>query len=350
MVGAMLGRVWQRVRGRLWPIVQQAVACGLSWWVARILFDHHVPVFAPIATVVALNTQRGGRGTNAVRVVFGVVAGVFIGQAAYDVLGRGSGAVAIGGAVLLALLVALVLDGERVTMAQAAVSAVVVVAAGQPAGLDRIWDVLVGAGVALVFSQLLFPVHPLRLLSGAETAALQGLSGLLLLGARTAGGTGPDGTLPPRPVYELLQDVDQARTDMISIARRTPRWRRHQRSVTALSTAALHLDLLGNSCVSLARATADAGPEARGWLVPAVKSLAEVLEACATAPAGSDGRQGCVRAALAVAGRVTADAGAAGEAVRLVVRDLLVVAGVSVGDAMTAVRDGASDAPLVPAP
>ncbi|MFE1955257.1 hypothetical protein ACFW9D_32845 [Streptomyces sp. NPDC059524] len=51
-----------------------------------------------------------------------------------------------------------------------------------------------------------------------------------------------------------------------------------------------------------------------------------------------------------MAARGPPDAGAAGEAVRLVVRDLLVVAGVSVREAAAAVRDGASDAPPVPAP
>ncbi|MGA5069293.1 FUSC family protein [Streptomyces exfoliatus] len=332
-------------------MVQQAVACGLSWWVARILFDHHVPLFAPIATLVALNTQLGGRGTNAVRVVLGVVCGVLIGQAAYMTLGHTAGAVAVGCAVLLALLVALVLDGERVTMAQAGVSAVIAVASGQLAGIERIGDVLVGAAVALLFSQLLFPVHPLKLLRRAETAALQGLARLLRLGS-TAHGSDPEEVLPleSRTLYQLLHDVDQARTDMVSVARRTPRWRLHRGSVQAMSTAALRLGMLGNSCLLLARLAAETGPESEGPLDAAIDELADVLTAYATAAPDAPSRRQCVRSALAVAARLPAGTETRNETARLAmelaVHDLLVVAGVSQKDAERAVRQRALDAPL----
>ncbi len=134
---------WSRVKGNLWPVLQQSAAAALSWWIAGTVFDHHVPLFAPIATLVALNTPVGGRGTNAVRVMSGVIAGVVVGQAAFRLLGHGDGAV--GAAVLCALLVALLIDGERITMAQAAVGAVISVAAGQQAGIDRVLDALLGA-------------------------------------------------------------------------------------------------------------------------------------------------------------------------------------------------------------
>ncbi|CAL9278133.1 putative protein [Streptomyces sp. SudanB5_2050] len=165
-------RAWLRARDNLWPVLQQAAAAVLSWWSARSVFDHHVPLFAPIATLVALNTPVGGRGTNAVRVLSGVVAGVVVGQLAFRFLGHD--ALSVGVAVLCALLVALLIDGERITMAQAAVGAVISVASGQQAGVDRVLDALLGAGVALVFSQLLFPPHPLALLRRAESATLEG--------------------------------------------------------------------------------------------------------------------------------------------------------------------------------
>ncbi|WP_415949687.1 hypothetical protein [Streptomyces sp. KLOTTS4A1] len=102
-------------------------------------------------------------------------------------------------------------------------------------------------------------------------------------------------------------------------------------------------------CTSLARLTADSPEASRGPLIRATRALAQVLEACASAPEGSAGRRGCVRAALAAAAAVPSDAGTGGDAVRLVVRDLLVVAGLSVSDAAAAVRDGAADAPLTAA-
>ncbi|MFB7032463.1 FUSC family protein, partial [Streptomyces sp. NPDC056295] len=159
-----MAKLRRRVEDNLWPVLQQAVAAALSWWIADDLIDHHVPLFAPIATLVALNTPLGGRGTNTVRVLVGVISGVVVGQLAFTLLGHDHGAVTVGAAVLCALLVALVLDGWRITMAQAAVGAVICVAAGQQAGIDRVLDALIGGAVALVFSQLLFPVHPLALL------------------------------------------------------------------------------------------------------------------------------------------------------------------------------------------
>lgn len=349
----ILAGTWQRTRGQLWPVAQQAVACGLSWWVARLLFDHHVPLFAPIATLVALNTQLGGRGTNAARVVLGVVCGVLIGQAAYTLIGHTAGAVAVGFAVLVALLAALVLDGERVTMAQAGVSAVIAVASGQMAGIERIQDVLVGAAVALLFSQMLFPVHPLKLLRRAETAALQGLARLLRLGSQVRGND-PEELLPAEShtLSQLLQDVDQARTDMVSVARRTPRWRLHRSSVQAMSKAALRLGLLGNSCLLLVRLAAESAPEAEEPLDAGVDDLAEVLETYAAAEPDAPARRRCVRSALAVAARFPAEPGVHHEAERLAlglaVRDLLVVAGVPLTDAERAVREHARDAPLGP--
>ncbi|MFF7815439.1 FUSC family protein [Streptomyces sp. NPDC007945] len=347
----ILAGTWQRTRGQLWPVAQQAVACGLSWWVARLLFDHHVPLFAPIATLVALNTQLGGRGTNAVRVVLGVVCGVLIGQAAYMALGHAAGAVAVGCAVLVALLAALALDGERVTMAQAGVSAVIAVASGRPAGAERVQDVLVGAAVALLFSQMLFPVHPLKLLRGAETAALRRLAGLLRLGSQVHGND-PEELLPAesRALSQLLHDVDQARTDMVGVARRTPRWRVHRSSVQAMSRAALRLGMLGNSCLLLVRLAAESAPETEGPLDAAIDALADVLEAYAATEPAAPARRRCVRSALAVAARFPAEPGAhhAAErlAVGLAVRDLLVVAGVPMTDAERAVREHAPDAPL----
>lgn len=54
-------------------------------------------------------------------------------------------------------------SGNDLAVAQAAVSAILVVAHAE-AGVARLVDALAGAGVALVFSQLLFSPEPARLL------------------------------------------------------------------------------------------------------------------------------------------------------------------------------------------
>jgi uncharacterized membrane protein YgaE (UPF0421/DUF939 family) len=58
-------------------------------------------------------------------------------------------------------VLALVLGGERIIIGQAAASAILVVTtASTQTGPGRLVDALIGAGVALVMSQLLFPVEP----------------------------------------------------------------------------------------------------------------------------------------------------------------------------------------------
>ncbi len=67
------------------------------------------------------------------------------------------------------MVVARLVDRQPIVVAQAAVGAILVTAFGDTAaGLDRLVDALVGAAVALVFSQLLFSPDPLRLLRRAE--------------------------------------------------------------------------------------------------------------------------------------------------------------------------------------
>lgn len=348
----MMHAVRRRVRENLWPVLQQAAAAALSWWIARQVFDHHVPLFAPIATLVALNTPVGGRGTNAVRVVSGVIAGVVVGALAYRFLGHG--APSVGVAVLCALVVALLIDGQRITMAQAAVGAVISVAAGQQAGVVRVEDALLGAGVALVFSQLLFPPHPLALLRRAETATLQGLSRALELSARALEASADERTAQPweelRPVYAVLNDLGGTREDTIAVARRTPHWRGRQGPINQEVASTRQLDLLGNSCLTLIRG-ASALDTAHGQdFAHTVRDLAGVLGSLAAAPGSRAVRRHAAGWALGIV-RGSPKAGpalpvAVWESVRLVVGDVLVFAGADADRAQQAVREGATEVRL----
>ncbi|WP_270891837.1 FUSC family protein [Streptomyces sp. DHE17-7] len=339
-------------------MLQQAAAAVLSWWLARSVFDHHVPLFAPIATLVALNTPVGGRGTNAVRVLSGVVAGVVVGQLAFRFLGHD--ALSVGVAVLCALLVALLIDGERITMAQAAVGAVISVASGQQAGVDRVLDALLGAGVALVFSQLLFPPHPLALLRRAESATLEGLGRALALTARALGESEEDREARQweevRPLYTHWPERSSPRnpgTTTIRRRRQHPRGRdgARARSVQEIATTK-YLDLLGNSCLTLIREAwaLDAGH--RETFARAVRGLSGVLTVLATAPAHHAVRLRAVRGALGVARSIPeAESGpalpvAVRESVRMVAADILVFAGADAEEAGRALRAGATDVPI----
>ena len=72
------------------------------------------------------------------------------------------------------MCIARTFSSARIVLAQAAAAAILtVVTATGRLGLDRLADALIGTGVALVFSQLLFSPEPIRLLRRAEAAALR---------------------------------------------------------------------------------------------------------------------------------------------------------------------------------
>jgi uncharacterized membrane protein YgaE (UPF0421/DUF939 family) len=146
----------RRLGARAWPLLQSTAAATVAWLIAKHLVDHREPFFAPVAAVVALNASRGERGSDAVRLLVGLVVGIVAGELAVGALGGGYGTLAL--ATFAAMAVAVALGGVRITVGQAAVSAILTVAvADGEAGPQRLVDALIGAGTALVSSQLLFP-------------------------------------------------------------------------------------------------------------------------------------------------------------------------------------------------
>jgi uncharacterized membrane protein YgaE (UPF0421/DUF939 family) len=131
-----------------------------------------------VAAVVGLNATLGRRGSNAVRLLTGVLVGVAVGELAVWLLG--GGALSLVAATFVAMLVARAIDDERIVQAQAAVSAVLVTVLGDAGqGWDRLLDAVIGSAVALLFSQLLFAPEPLQLLRRAESAVLADLAAAL---------------------------------------------------------------------------------------------------------------------------------------------------------------------------
>ncbi|MCA2218876.1 FUSC family protein [Jidongwangia harbinensis] len=154
----------------------------MAWLVAVRVAGHAHPFFAPVAAVIGLNATLGRRGSNAVRLLAGVLIGVAVGGAAVW-LAAGS-AWTLAAATFLAMLLARTVDDARIVRAQAAVGAILVTVLGHPQqGWDRLVDAVIGAAVALTFSQLLFPPEPLRLLRRAEATVLSSLAdGLRMTG------------------------------------------------------------------------------------------------------------------------------------------------------------------------
>jgi uncharacterized membrane protein YgaE (UPF0421/DUF939 family) len=322
-----------RVAIAWWPILQQAVAAALAWWVARHVFEHDDPLFAPMAAIVALNTPHGERGTNAVRVVGGVVTGVLVGQLAGTVLGRSYVSVAV--AIFFALLVTAALGSARTTMAQAAVSAVLAVAMGSDAGLTRVADAVFGGAVALVFSQILFPADPLRLLRRSESDLLITLAGALDVTSHTLR---HDDQLSAyrlwqrlRPLYAAAAELSKACDMMLVSAQRSPRRRRQRSTLQTELVSVAHLSLLGNSCLTLSRESQSVPKEHRKEFAPAIIEAAALMQMLATSPADPSVRRLAASSALDVVRQAPEDGPgrlkAAWESLRWVVHDLAVFAG-----------------------
>ena len=143
-------------------------------------------------------------------------------------------------------------------IAQAAASSILTVAVpNAEAGVERLSDALIGAGVALVFSQLRFSPEPVALLRRAEAAVLERVAAGLELTARAL--EQDDDELAEQAIAalrELPDDVTELRRTRRAssrVARRTLAWRGHQALVVRENENADHLDLLAVSCLLLAR-------------------------------------------------------------------------------------------------
>jgi uncharacterized membrane protein YgaE (UPF0421/DUF939 family) len=296
---------WRRRRltvTDLWPVLQQTIAGTVAWLLATHLVHHHEPFFAPIAAVVALNTQLGERGLNAVRLLLGVLTGIVFGEIALYALGSGYAALALS--LFAAMATASALGTARIVMAQAASAAILTVATGSAQrGPERLGDALIGAGVALVFSQLLFTPRPVGLLLRAEQAALSTLADGLTLTAQAV--EAEDEALAEQAVSALRDLRDRlgelARTRHASrrVVAHSPWWRGQRRRVVRESENAGVLDLLGSSALMLARTAMTAGAD-RDALAPEVRELAQAVAALAAAPGDQTVRQRAAEHVLAV--------------------------------------------------
>jgi len=140
-----------RWRSTAVPIVQAALAAGLSWLVAVHVVDHRAPFFAPVAAVVCLGMTLGQRLRRTIELIVGVGLGVGVGDLLISAIGTGPWQIAV--VVALAMSVAVLLDGGAVITGQAAVSAILVATLclpGATSGVNRLVDGLIGGATGLL--------------------------------------------------------------------------------------------------------------------------------------------------------------------------------------------------------
>jgi len=141
------------------PLVQTALAAGLSWFVAVHFFGHHAPSFAPVAAIVSLDMTLGQRLRRAIELVVGASVGVGISALLISTMGAGPWQIAL--VVGLATSGAVLLNGRAVINVQAAVSAILVATLyvpGDTNGIGRLFDGLIGAAIGLVIVAVFAPI------------------------------------------------------------------------------------------------------------------------------------------------------------------------------------------------
>lgn len=175
--------VLRRLRRALWPIAQTTVAAAIAWYLAHDVLGHREPFFAPIAAAVCLWTTNLVRAELAVEMIIGVALGIAVGTTVLATLGAGP--IGMGAAVLvsltLAVLIAQSFSTQRTMFVnQSVISAILIVAFPHTGlGVERLYDALIGGGLAVVFSILLSPKNPLTVLSDARRDALTALRDIL---------------------------------------------------------------------------------------------------------------------------------------------------------------------------
>jgi hypothetical protein len=264
-------------------------------------------------------------------------------------------------AILLACAGARAAGGTRITLAQAATAAILTVAvADGRAGVYRLLDALTGAAVALVFSQFLFSPEPVRLVRAAEAAALDDISDGLALTARAL--EEDDDECLARAVDSLrdtrdpLGELHRVRRVGTRVARRSAVWRRQHAPVVRETENAAHLDLLGSSCLMLARMASATDSDERDGLAMPVRALADAVGELRDGLGSREARQQVADRALALArelGEGDAPSDPALRAAIIIARsaaaDAMTFAGVDAEEAVAAVRAG-RERPAVPEP
>jgi hypothetical protein len=333
-----------------WPIVQQTAAAAIAWALAVWVLHRDSPFFAPIAAVIGLNATLGRRGSNAVRLLVGVLLGITVGEVAVTVAGGGIWTLTV--ATFVAMVLANLLDGARIVVAQAAISAILVTAFGDTAeGVDRLVEALIGGGVALLFSQVVFSPEPLRLLRRAEGDVLARVARALHLTAQALEHDDPEAAdqalATVRGLRDRLSDLATMRKASDRIVRHSVTWRSRKGPVVQERESAEQLDLLAASCVVLTRTAMATPPDRRSTLAPAVRELGRAIDELAGEPGDRATRQRAAERALDLARWATEHAGSvaiqsatagADAAVRMLALDVMVFAGVEPAQAREALE------------
>ena len=167
----------ERLRMSWRSVLQVGVAAGAAWFFATEILHHEGAFFAPVAAIITLGLTISQRGRRAVEVAIGVAVGILVGDLIVLEIGVGTAQLTL--VVMFATAVAIFLGSGQMLATQAAVSAALVATIQPPTDgftVDRFFDSLSGAVIALIVNALLLPADPVSMVRGAARPLLEELA------------------------------------------------------------------------------------------------------------------------------------------------------------------------------
>ena len=236
-----------RVHAAWFPILQASLAAAIAFGVAKFVFGHPYPFFAPVSAWVALGYTADRSVRRVAELAVGVAIGVALGDLLVHLIGNGVWQVAV--VLFLAATIARFIDRGPMLTTQAGVQALVIVglpvvsSTGGPLG--RWIDAAIGGAVALAVA-LLTPRDPRRAPRGLARNACDELAGVLRLfarGLRTGSADDvEDALVRGRASQPALDDwLETARTAG-ELARVSPTIRHHRAELVGLERDAVLVD------------------------------------------------------------------------------------------------------------
>lgn len=231
----------------------------MAWFIAADLLDHDHPFFAPVAAVLCLGTSYSQRLRRVAEVAIGVAVGVLI--ADLLVLQIGAGAWQLALIVVLAMSVAIVVDGSKLLVTQSAVQAIFVATLVPTPGTAFVrWtDALIGGAVALV-AAMLVPSAPLRRPREQAAVVARKVAGLLRAAAEVMVDGDSDRAFDvladARATDYLIRELQDAADEGMSVVASSPFRFSHKDSVRRASQLVEPLDKALRSTRVLVRRTA----------------------------------------------------------------------------------------------
>lgn len=240
---------WQvrtnRLRNRLFLIVQCAIGAAIAWSIAHYVLGHPQPFFAPVTVIITLGLTYGQRLRRVIELPIGVAIGILVGDTFVQIFGTGPWQLAF--VAVTAMSIAVLLGAGGLMMVQAGVQSMIVVTLVAPPGyaFSRWIDAVVGGAVALVAATIT-PTSPVRRPRQEAAQVLRELAAVLFDTATAARRRDPvraqEALARARASEDLMSSLRAATVEGIAVTRQSPFRRRSAPSVGAIATLTEPMD------------------------------------------------------------------------------------------------------------